>query len=61
MQSPAAVIIALLIAVCIILNAIASLLIPVFNHYYAKYQHHKMIEARRDRFYSELRCLMKSA
>ncbi|UKP01604.1 hypothetical protein [Nostoc sp. UHCC 0870] len=61
MQSPAAIIIALLVAICILVNAIASLLIPIAHHYYARYQHYKMIEARRDHFYSELRMLMKSA
>jgi hypothetical protein len=61
MKSESFVIIALIVAICIVLNAIVALIITIIKHYWAKYQHYKMIQARHDRFYSELRMFMKSA
>lgn len=52
--------IGLIVAILILSQAIATIITPIINHYWAKYQHHRMIENRRQRFYSELKMLMRS-
>lgn len=50
--------IALIVAIIVIFEAIKNITIPLIQYYWSKYQHYKMIENRRKRFYAELRILM---
>ncbi|MCC5661814.1 hypothetical protein LC608_33695 [Nostoc sp. XA010] len=58
MKSDSFVLVALIVFIWILVNAIASLIAPIVRHYWLKYQHYKMVEERRARFYRELKMLM---
>jgi O-antigen ligase len=61
MKSPAFLIVALVVALLVLFGAVKALITPIAKHYYAQYQHHRMIEERRNRFYAELGMLMRHA
>ncbi|MBN3949376.1 MAG: hypothetical protein HWQ38_24100 [Nostoc sp. NMS7] len=58
MKSPSFLIVALVVALLVLFGAIKTLITPIAKHYYAQYQHHRMVEERRSRFYGELKMLM---
>ena len=58
MKTGAFPVIAIVLAIALILNAAIALLTPIVRHYWWKYQHRRIIEQRRQRFYKELRQLM---
>jgi hypothetical protein len=60
MKSPAFLIVALVVAIMIFSSAVIQVISPIITHYWAKYQHFRMIENRRKRFYSEIKALMAS-
>lgn len=60
MKSQAFVIVALVVALLIVVELLVKTILPVVKYYWVKYQHHRMIEERRDRFYQELGMLMLS-
>lgn len=58
MKSGSFLLVALIIALLVLTGALHDLISPVIKHYWAKYQHHKMVQKRREQFYGELKILM---
>ncbi|MEH2135439.1 hypothetical protein [Nostoc sp.] len=61
MKSESIVIVALIVALIVLFDALKRLATPIIKHYWAKYQHYKMIEARRKEFYYGLGVLMRKS
>ncbi|MBD2341965.1 hypothetical protein H6G64_34095 [Calothrix sp. FACHB-156] len=51
-------VIALLVAILILVNALITLIAPIVKHCWVEYQHYRMIQKRRAQFYQELKILM---
>ncbi|MBD2492530.1 hypothetical protein [Aulosira sp. FACHB-615] len=59
MKSEAFVIVVLIVALLVVVELVVKAIAPVVQHCWAKYQHHRMIEVRREQFYRELGMLMR--
>lgn len=60
MKSEVFVIVSLIVALLILIDAIVRLSSPIVKYYYTQYKHHRLIQERRKRFYKELGILMKA-